>query len=223
MTMTMTKKLLVGWCVLLAAGCDPRCTEPPPPPDAGPPPGAVLHVLKSGDGNGSIESDPEGVDCGTDCPDQLVSYTVETTTVTLIAEAARDALFENWTCTSTKNGEPQPQVVLSDLEIVAFDDPDPDGLEVECTARFRQLHTLLVIFAGEGTGRVTGSAPAPEGGLRIDCPPKCTAGYFAGETETLTPTADPGSAFTGWAICADGTGDATVVLDDDINCEARFE
>jgi len=29
--------------------------------------------------------------------------------------------------------------------------------------------------------------------------------------------------FTGWSIACEGTGDATVVLDADKNCEARFE
>lgn len=212
-------------CLLVSfAGCDPRCAEPPPPADAGPGAGAAVRVLKGGDGTGTIVSDPEGIDCEVDCDEQLLELTEETTTMTLVAEPARDALFESWTCTSTKNGEPQPQVgPLTDLEILAFDDADPVGVDVECTARFRQLHTLLVIFAGQGTGRVTGSAPAPEGGQRIDCPPKCTAGYFADESDTLTPVADEGSVFAGWQLDCEGTGDFTVTLDEDKNCEARFE
>jgi hypothetical protein len=222
----MKRSCALGTTLLLAslAGCDPRCAEPPPPVDAGPAAGAVVRVLKAGDGRGTIESDPEGIDCEVDCTEQELALTVETTSMTLTAEPALDALFENWTCTATKDGEPQPQRLLEDLEIPAFDDTDdPVGLEVECTARFRQLHTLLVIFAGEGSGRVVGSSPAPEGGQRIDCPPKCTAGYFAGDSDTLTAIPDPGSVFVGWEFDCEGTGDFTVTLDDDKDCEARFE
>lgn len=216
------------WCTLTLllgalAGCDPRCAEAPPPRDAGPGAGAIVRVAKAGDGTGTITSEPEGIDCEVDCAEQVLELTEETTALTLTAEPARDALFENWTCAATKNGEPLTQVgPLEDLEIPAFEDADPVGLDVECTARFRQLHTLLVIFAGEGSGRVTGSSPAPEGGQRIDCPPKCTAGYFEGETDTLTPVPDPGSVFAGWSFDCEGNGDFTVTLDDDKDCEARF-
>ncbi len=219
----MTRTLLAVVFMLSFVACDPRCTEAPPPRDAGPGEGAIVRVAKAGDGRGTIESDPEGIDCEVDCTAQELVLTVETTIVTLTAEPALDALFENWTCLSTKNGEPQPQLVLEDTDIVAFEDSDPVGLEVECTARFRQLHTLLVILVGDGEGRVVGASPAPQGGQRIDCPPKCTAGYFAGETDTLTPIPDPGSVFAGWEFDCEGAADFTVTLDDDKDCEARFE
>ena len=61
--------------LLAFAGCDPRCTEPSGPIDGGPAPGATVTVLKSGDGTGSIQSDPEGIDCGTDCLDQELALT----------------------------------------------------------------------------------------------------------------------------------------------------
>lgn len=220
----MTRMLLAAGFILSLVACDPRCAEAPPPRDAGPGAGAIVRVLKAGDGRGTITSEPEGIECDVNCDDQVLELTEATTTLTLTAEPALDALFENWTCSPTKNGEPQTQVgPLEDLEILAFDDVDPVGVDVECTARFRQLHTLLIIFAGQGSGRVVGSSPAPEGGQRIDCPPKCTAGYFAGETDTLTPVPEPGSVFSGWSFDCEGAGDFTVTLDADKDCEARFE
>lgn len=217
------KRVVVLWA-LASVACDPRCAEPPPPVDGGPPPGATLTAQKSGDGTGEFESDPAAIDCSTDCAAQVARFADDVTTVTLTAEPARDALFESWTCNGSKNGEPLQQVVTQEETVVAFDDEDPEGLDVLCTASFRQLHTLLVVFAGEGEGTVTGTALAPGGGTRIACPDKCTAGYFADESDTLTAVAAPGSVFAGWAFDCEGTDPTvTVQLDGDKNCEARFD
>lgn len=215
--------------LLLLAACDSRCAEPPGERDGGPAPGAVVTVLKSGDGTGSVLSDPEGVDCDTACTDQELGLTVETTAMTLTAEPKRDALFESWTCVTTRAGAPDPQVVTAEPDIVAFDEAGPaelTDLAVQCTARFRQLHTLGIIRVGDGEGDVVGTLTAPGGGTRIDCGDKCTAGYFVGEQETLTAVPGAGSRFAGWQLdCATaGTNlQATVILDGEKDCEARFE
>lgn len=220
---------LAALLVLAFAGCDPRCAEPPGPLDGGPPPGAIVTVLKSGDGTGSIESDPEGIDCDIPCTEQELVLTNETPKITLTAEPARDALFESWTCLTTRAGAPDPQVIEGELDVVAFDEAAPESLTdltVECTARFRQLYTLLVIRRGDGDGDVVGTLPAPGGGTRIDCGEKCTAGYFVDEADTLTAVPATGSVFAGWSFdCASAGTDpeVTVVLDDDKTCEARFE
>ena len=149
--------------------------------------------------------------------------------MTLSAAPFRDALFENWTCITTKVGEPAAPVVSAELDVVAFDEADAANLTdltIECTARFRQLYTLLIIRSGDGTGDVVGSLPAAGGGTRIDCGEKCTAGYFAAEQETLTATPAPGSVFAGWSFDCAAAGANTaaiVVLDEDKDCEARFE
>lgn len=224
---TNTRALLppplgAGLCLALAiaAGC------PPPPDDtddtdAGTP-GALVRVVKAGDGTGSIASTPEGVDCDTACAEQEVSFPLESTAVTLTATPARDALFERWSCAATRGGEPLDPIVVTTAEVTAFDDANPRGLAVTCTAAFRQLWTLQVVFSGTGSGSVVGAAPAAGGGTRIDCPDKCVAGYFHGEQETLTAIPDPGSVFVEWKLDCDGSAPASVLLDDDKNCEAHF-
>jgi hypothetical protein len=212
--------LLVGSVAL------PALLSACPPPgdggDAGPPPGAVVHVVKGGDGNGSVKSAPEGIDCDTACDAQDLTLDPEVTTLTLTATPARDALLEEWRCEGTKDGEPLSTVVVQTADVVAFDDDDPEGVDVTCTATFRQLWTLLVVFSGTGSGHVTGTAPLQGGGTRIDCPDACVAGYFDGDSETLHAVPDTGSVFAGWKLDCSGAGDVTVTLDEDKNCEAHF-
>ncbi len=217
--MTRFARTLVGAACLtaLAAGCPPPTA---PPADAGPPPGASVHVLKGGDGHGALKSDPELVDCGALCDAQDVVFPAEATTFTLKATPARDALFESWSCDETRSGEALPSQVVATTD-VRFTDDDPASLDVTCTASFRQLWTILVVFSGQGSGHVTGSA-AGDNGPRIDCPDKCTAGYFDSEQETLTPVPDAGSVFSGWKLDCQGTGPADVTLTRDMNCEAHF-
>jgi hypothetical protein len=200
------------------------CAEPSVPVDADPPRGAVVTARKSGDGTGNLTSEPAGIDCDTACTDQVLTLPIDTTTMMLTADPKRDALFESWTCLLTRAGEPDPQIVTSTPDVVAFYEADPTDVAVECTARFRQLYTLLVIRSGDGNGDVVGALAAPGGGTRIDCGKKCTAGYFADEQETLTAVPGAGSSFAGWSFdCAGAIPEATVILDADKDCEARFE
>lgn len=214
---------LLRACVAVVALAGAGCPSPPPPPvDAGPPPGALVHVVKSGDGHGTVKSAPAGIDCEGTCDAQDASFAHDAARVTLTATPARDALFAGWECNATKNGDPLQPVTESNVAVVAVDDADPAGLDVTCTASFRQLWTLLVGITGTGAGHVVGALPGTTGGTRIDCPGKCTAGYFEGDIETLTPTALAGSTFIGWRFDCSGTGDANVLLDADKTCEAHF-
>jgi hypothetical protein len=167
---------------------------------------------------------PDGIDCDQDCLDGAdETFTEADSTISLTATAARDALFSNWHCDGSKDGQPLTSVDVEDATLAAVHDDDPQGIELTCTASFRQLRTVLVIFSGTGTGHVTGTAASSDGtGTRIDCPSKCTAGYFNGDTETLTAVADPGSTFNTWKLDCQGTDPATLTLDDDKTCEARF-
>jgi hypothetical protein len=55
---------------------------------------------------------------------------------------------------------------------------------------------LTVVIGGSGTGTVRTNSP------RISCPGACSAAYRPGELATLNPEPAPGSAFSGWSICA---------------------
>ena len=62
-------------------------------------PGALLTVLKAGNGSGIVTSVPSGITCGSDCSEVFLEGTV----VTLTAEAVIDSNFEGWSgaCTGT--------------------------------------------------------------------------------------------------------------------------
>jgi CSLREA domain-containing protein/uncharacterized repeat protein (TIGR02543 family) len=82
-------------------------------------------------------------------------------------------------------------------------------------------HQLKVKKAGAGEGKVVS---LPSG---IDCGPACaeqSAGYVPGTVVTLTPTAEPGSEFTGWngAGCS-GTGNCVVTMDGSKDVTATFD
>ena len=77
-------------------------------------------------------------------------------------------------------------------------------------------HLLTVALAGSGTGSVASSPPG------IACPSDCTESYLATETVTLTPTADPGSVFTGWSGDCTGSGGCSVPMTDDRDVTATF-
>lgn len=214
---------VLGVAQLIAAGVVGGCmNSEPPSSDGGPAPGAVVVVRKGGDGNGLTKSTPEGIDCDTACEEQRLSLAADVTSLTLQATPARDALFAEWRCETSKNGLAGNPIVVTTPEVEAFADEEPAGVEVQCTATFRQLYTLQVFFSGSGSGHIVGSAAAATGGTRIDCGTKCTAGYFAGEEEELTATADVGSVFTGWKLDCSGTGPAPLQLDENKDCEAHF-
>lgn len=202
------------------------CPAPEAVVDAGPPPGATVHVVKGGDGHGAITSTPDGIACDNECAGPVeASYPATVKKITLNAVAQRDALFANWSCGGEKNGQPLTTIVVDDGTLDVVDDPDPAGIDVTCTATFKQLWTILVLTTGADAahGHVTGTAIAPDGvSKRIDCPGKCTAGYFNGEDETLTPTVEAGSVFAGWKLDCQGADPVHFTLDGNKTCEAHF-
>ncbi len=79
-------------------------------------------------------------------------------------------------------------------------------------------YTLTVTKTGTGTGVVT----SDEGG--INCGEKCSEGYDAGITVTLTAMPGSDSTFTGWSGDCSGTEQKIgVKMDSNKNCVANFE
>jgi hypothetical protein len=73
--------------------------------------------------------------------------------------------------------------------------------------------TLAIQIGGTGSGTVTSGTDG------IDCPSDCVAGFAPNTTVTLTPTADPGSTFEGFAEAGCGT---SVVMSTNRTCTATF-
>ena len=81
------------------------------------------------------------------------------------------------------------------------------------TARYE----LVVARTGSGNGTVTSSPPG------IDCGEHCTASFEAGAEITLSASAAPDSAFTGWSDLCTGTDSCTVSMTGSQNVVATFE
>jgi hypothetical protein len=150
----------------------------------------TLVVSKAGNGNGTVTSNPAGINCGPDCDETYAGGTM----VTLTAAASTDSTFTGWTgsgcsgtgtCTVTVNGA------------------------TAVTASFAlRTYSLSVTKNGTGTGTVT-STPAG-----INCGATCNMTVDHGTMVTLSAAAtSPGNTFAGWSGggCA-GTGTCTVTV-----------
>ena len=136
----------------------------------------TLTVRATGDGAGSVTSDPAGIDCGSDCDQPYVSGTA----VTLRASPAPNAVFTGWNGCNTRTGS-SCTVTMGSARFV--------------TARFDlQRFDLTVITSGHGRGTVTSR---PTG---IDCGSDCSEPYAVDTTVTLTATARWGIV-TWWDGC----------------------
>jgi len=148
-----------------------------------------LSVNKTGNGSGTVTSNPAGIDCGVTCTQDFDHGTV----VTLTATAATGSTFNGWSgegCTGTGTCIVTISAARSVTPTFTLDQ-----------------YTLSVNKTGTGSGTVS-SIPAG-----IDCGGDCTNVYDYGTVITLTAAADTGSAFKGWsgATCS-GTGDCIVTI-----------
>jgi uncharacterized repeat protein (TIGR02543 family) len=137
----------------------------------------TLTVSKAGVGNGTVSSDPPGIDCGTDCSE---SYN-QGTLVTLTAQADMGAAFTGWSgaCSGTN-----PQCVLT-----------MDG-DLTVTARFQATQYALTTSANPiGGGTVAPSGTTWHGsGKVVTISANANTGYsFIGWSGDLSGHANPAS------------------------------
>jgi hypothetical protein len=169
-----------------------------------PPPGGTLGLTKSGNGSGTVTSDPAGISCGSGCSTQSAGF-AGNSQVVLTATADTGSSFDHFAVAGAGNcGSPCSVTV-------------PSGSSVAVTATFNQDTTLTVTRSGSGTGVVTSTDGV------IDCGPTCNAAYPPTAMVTLTATPDSGSAFNGWTGggCT-GTGDCTVSMSTSLSVDADF-
>ena len=148
----------------------------------------TLEVTKSGNGTGTVVSNPAGITCGADCSETYPPATA----VTLTATAAADSIFNGWSGACTGTG---PCMVTVNSAVLV-------------TAEFvLRQYTLTVNKAGLGAGTVT-SAPAG-----INCGATCASNYDAGTTVTLTASPTAGSIFACWSgVGCTGTSTCSVTM-----------
>jgi uncharacterized repeat protein (TIGR01451 family) len=157
----------------------------------------LLTVSRVGSGSGTVTSSPAGVDCGDDCTEQYQPGAQ----VTLTADPSAGSRFDGWTGCDNAFGTTCAVTMDADKQVAAS---------------FVQQHTLTVSTNGSGTGSVSSS---PAG---IDCGPDCSQDYDQGTQITLTATAAPGSAFTGWSGACTGIRMCTLSMTIDRSVTATF-
>ena len=147
---------------------------------------AILGVLKTGVGGGTVTSSPAGVVCGGTCSANFAAGTV----VMLTPTANGTSTFTGWS--GACDGTGTCTVTVDTAKSV--------------TANFDVLQEgLNIAKAGAGGGLVT-STPAG-----IDCGSTCLASFAVGTVVTLAATPDALSSFAGWSGACNGSGNTCMV------------
>jgi len=146
--------------------------------------------------DGIVTSTPSGIACGTTCTANFDPGA----TVTLTPTPNPGAVFVGWGGACAGAGAAACTVTMNANRTV--------------TATFG--FTLTASLSGAGMGAVT-STPAA-----IDCGSTCSAPFATGTAVTLTPTADPGSEFSGWSGDCSGTALCVVTVDAAHTVNATF-
>ena len=154
-------------------------------------------VGKDGNGEGRVTSNPDGIDCGSQCSFSFISNDDPKNykPVTLKATASPGSAFDGWnlcggdTCTI---------------------DPIERGKTYEVNATFVRVRPSQFPLAVTVSG--SGKVLSQPGG--IDCGATCTAQFATDSTVTLTATPTPGWSFSGWAGACTGTGPCAVAMGD---------
>ena len=159
-------------------------------------PGPTLSVTVVGDG--TVTSNPAGIDCGTTCSAGFSAGTA----VTLIATPVTGAVFSGW------------QGACSGLDpcIVTMDANNA----VTATFTSGQFPLSVTNTLGTGTGTVT-SDPAG-----IDCGTDCDELYPSDTVVTLTPTPGVDSFFYQWGGDCSGIEPCTLTMDQAHSVDAVF-
>jgi hypothetical protein len=187
-SMTVDACAFTGGTIILAV-----VTEEPTKPVV------PVTVTKTGPGQGTITSTPEGIACGATC----TGWFEQETSVTLIATPAYGYIFTGWSgggCTGTV----PCTIWLTEAANV--------------TAQF-DLNTfsLSVSKTGTGAGTVTSSL-AP-----INCGTTCNAIYPYNTALTLTAAPDPGVTFMGWSGACSGIGACALTINGPLAVTAQFD
>jgi hypothetical protein len=140
-------------------------------------------------GEGSVSSEPAGIECGKSCSQIFQSGT----SVTLTATPTAGSTFTGWSggCSGT---DPCVLIATGSTAVTANFAPavTPPAEEGPPPPEAEQP-VLSIVKAGEGSGTVS-SDPAG-----ISCGTSCSHAFSPGTKVTLTPTADPTSVFVGWS------------------------
>jgi hypothetical protein len=156
-------------------------------------------ILSVTSANGTVTSNPAGINCGSTCTANYDSGKL----VTLTAVANSGYTFTSWsgggcsgigTCTVTMNA----------------------ATSVTANYSTTVVYSLIVSTSDTGTGTVTSSD-----GI-INCGSTCSANFSSGTSVTLTASANSGNTFSGWSGACAGTGTCIVAITEARSVGATF-
>jgi len=144
-------------------------------------------ILSVTSANGTVSSNPAGINCGSICSANYDSGT----SVTLTASPNSGYTFTGWlgggcsgtgTCTVTMTAT------------------------TSVTATFATTAYSLTVTSDTGAGTVTSSDDI------INCGSTCAANFSSGTSVALTASANSGNTFSGWSGACSGTGTCIVAI-----------
>ncbi len=149
----------------------------------------VLDVTVNG--NGTVTSDPAGIDCGAACSANFTEDSV----VTLTATADPGFVFSGWGGAASGTNSVTNVTMDAAKSVVAnfVEQGAGNALTVQ-------------VFPVDGSGGSVTSDPAG-----IDCGNDCSETYVPGTDVELTAAPNPGYAFIGWSGAASGDSPVTNV------------
>ena len=164
-----------------------------------------LTIVKTGYGDGTITSDPPGIDCGLTCYFDFNNGTV--VTLTASANLLAGSSFTAWNGCDTVDASNRCLVGMNMARFVFanFDSPNKKTL------------TILKPESNTGDGIVSSN---PVG---IYCQNLCSFAFDKNTAVKLTATSDENSIFTGWGGACSGLGVCTVTMSTAKFVTANFE
>ena len=159
----------------------------------------TLEVESEGTGEGTVTSEPAGIDCGVECSAEYL----EGEEVILTAEPEPGSEFVEWSGCDAEPSATECEVTMDeDLSVSATFDLIEFALEIE--------------FEGTGSGEVeceVESGPAEP----------CEASYPEGTEVALVAEPDLGSEFVEWEGDCTGSGACELTMDEDKSVTAVFD
>jgi hypothetical protein len=153
--------------------------------------------------NGTVTSNPAGINCGSVCNESHPSGTI----IILTAAPAAGFVFAGW----SGNGD------CSDGSVTV-------NANKTCTATFTavpQAFTLNVSVVKAITGAGTGNGTVTSNPAGINCGSDCSESYTSGTVVVLSALPAAGSVFSGWSGNSDCT-DGSVTMNNNRSCTATF-
>lgn len=157
------------------------------------------------DGNGTVTSDPDGIDCPEGCSRLFVTGSV----VELTAHWDESSGFIGWSDDACGSNRTCVVELGDDVEIIAFFE--------------RPQFELTVVTTGDGIPDVRSEPSGIQCDREID---DCAQIFNAGTTVTLTAFSSGSSSFAGWSgggCETSETDECTVEMNSDVTVTANFE